>query len=177
MNRRRCPGNLEGQIAAAVVCRVVAMPNDLPMVRRFDPRLPAARRAGCNGPNTDPGPVPGCDTDIAFTPLTRPSRWIASGQLTSRRLGLFPAKPMLVASDFTGHRCLHLRAGFLDSATRPCSSLGNRAPRPAADGPRFTVPQGISLWGRLFDEGPMLSLGLALEDALGVAGRRPPMAP
>ena len=126
--------------------------------------------------DADPGPVPDCDADIAFAPLTRPSRWIASGQLTSRRLGPFATGPILVASNFTGHPCLHLRAGFLDSATRPCSSLGNRAPQPAADGPRFTVPQGISLWGRLFDEGPMLSLSLALEGALGVAGRRPAMA-
>jgi hypothetical protein len=35
------------------------------------------------------------------------------------------------------------------------------------------VPQGISLWGRLFDEGPILTLGMALEKLLDVAGRRP----
>ena len=91
-------------------------------------------------------------------------------------VGPFAIGPMLVASNFTGHPCLHLRAGFLDSPTRPRGSLGNRAPAPAADGPAFTVPQGISLWGGLFDEGPLLSLGLALEAALGVAGHRPPMA-
>ena len=91
-------------------------------------------------------------------------------------VGPFMTGPMLVASNFTGHPCLHLRAGFIRSPTRPRSSLGNRSPVPAADGPRFTVPQGISLWGRLFDEGPILNLGMALESALGVAGRRPPMA-
>ena len=43
-------------------------------------------------------------------------------------------------------------------------------------GQTFRVPQGISLWGRLFDEGPILSLGLALERALGVAAERPTFA-
>ncbi len=38
---------------------------------------------------------------------------------------------------------------------------------------KFNVPQGISLWGQLFDEGPLLNLGMALEHKLGVAARRP----
>ncbi len=92
-------------------------------------------------------------------------------------IGPFMTGPMLVASNFTGHPCLHLRAGFIRTATRPDRTLLRGAPAPAgeaaADGPQFEVPQGISLWGRLFDEGRLCRLGMALEAALGVAERRP----
>ncbi len=94
-------------------------------------------------------------------------------------VGPFMTGPMLVASNFTGHPCLHLRAGFIDSPTRGKASLGSgklSTGEAAQAGPTFTVPQGMSLWGRLFEEGPILNLGMALESALGVAGRRPPMA-
>ena len=40
-------------------------------------------------------------------------------------IGPFMTGPMLVASNFTGHPCLHLRAGFLDLATRGEASLGS----------------------------------------------------
>ena len=79
------------------------------------------------------------------------------------------------ASNFTGHPCLHLRAGFLHSGTRHRGTLGARAPM-IAPGPAFLVPQGISLWGRLFDEQAVLRVGLALERRLAVADRRPTLA-
>jgi len=91
-------------------------------------------------------------------------------------IGPFMTGPMLVASNFTGHPCLPLRAGFLDLGTRSAASLGAgklTAGEPDQTGPLFRVPQGISLWGRLFAEGPLLNLGMALERALGVASRRP----
>jgi Asp-tRNA(Asn)/Glu-tRNA(Gln) amidotransferase A subunit family amidase len=90
-------------------------------------------------------------------------------------IGPFMTGPMLIASNYTGHPCLHLRAGFLQEGTRSPASLGSGklTVGTAAEGRTFTVPQGISLWGRLFDEGPMLNVGLALERALGVADRRP----
>jgi Asp-tRNA(Asn)/Glu-tRNA(Gln) amidotransferase A subunit family amidase len=91
-------------------------------------------------------------------------------------IGPFMTGPMLIASNFTGHPCLHLRAGFLETGTRGMASLGAGKitfAGPDDSGRRFTVPQGISLWGRLFDEGPLLNLGMALERELGVAGRRP----
>ncbi|MBK5928605.1 amidase [Rhodobaculum claviforme] len=93
-------------------------------------------------------------------------------------VGPFMTGPMLVASNFTGHPCLHLRAGFIDSPTRGKASLGSGklSTGEAADGPTHTVPQGISLWGGLFDEGAVLALGMALEAALDVADRRPPIA-
>ncbi len=93
-------------------------------------------------------------------------------------VGPFMTGPMLVASNFTGHPCLHLRAGFLNVGTRGKSSLGSGTLNLGEEdeGQTFTVPQGISLWGRLFDEGPILNLGMALENALGVSGRRPTFA-
>ena len=95
-------------------------------------------------------------------------------------IGPWAPGPMLVASNFTGHPCLHLRAGFLESATRSDPSLeGGRLDIGSAgeDTRPHEVPQGISLWGPLFDEGRLLNLGMALEAELGVAGRRPDLAP
>ncbi|MBC7735651.1 MAG: amidase [Candidatus Saccharibacteria bacterium] len=91
-------------------------------------------------------------------------------------IGPFMTGPMLIASNFTGHPCLHLRAGFEDLGTRsPASLASGKLTTGDADtgGKTYTVPQGISLWGRLFDEGPILNLGMALERALAVADRRP----
>lgn len=91
-------------------------------------------------------------------------------------IGPFMTGPMLIASNFTGHPCLHLRAGFLDVATRGAASLGSgklTTGEPGAAGRTFKVPQGVSLWGRLFEEGSILNLGMALEKELGVAAVRP----
>ncbi len=91
-------------------------------------------------------------------------------------IGPFSTGPMLVASNFTGHPCLHLRAGFIDSATRGAASLASGKLETGAAGAEihtFRVPQGISLWGRLFEEGTILRLGLALERVLDVAAERP----
>ena len=91
-------------------------------------------------------------------------------------IGPFMTGPMLIATNFTGHPCLHLRAGFSELATRGMASLGSgklTTGEPGANGRTFTVPQGISLWGRLFEEGPILNLGMALERELGVAAVRP----
>lgn len=90
-------------------------------------------------------------------------------------IGPFMTGPMLVASNFTGHPCLHLRAGFEELGTRSPASLGagKLTVGEAQEGPRFTVPQGISLWGGLFREGRLLNLGQALERELNVAHLRP----
>jgi Asp-tRNA(Asn)/Glu-tRNA(Gln) amidotransferase A subunit family amidase len=91
-------------------------------------------------------------------------------------IGPFMTGPMLIASNFTGHPCLHLRAGFLHLATRGAASLGSgklTTGEPDAAGRTFKVPQGVSLWGRLFEEGPILNLGMALEKELGIAAIRP----
>jgi len=91
-------------------------------------------------------------------------------------IGPFMTGPMLIASNYTGHPCLHLRAGFENLGTRSPASLGSgKLTTGEADssGRTFSVPQGISLWGRLFDEGPILNLGMALERELAVADLRP----
>jgi Asp-tRNA(Asn)/Glu-tRNA(Gln) amidotransferase A subunit family amidase len=73
--------------------------------------------------------------------------------------------PMLTITNFTGHPCLVLPAGFIETPTRDGTAGGAT---------HHTVPHGISLWGRLFDEGTILAIGSALEGEFDVAGRRPP---
>jgi Asp-tRNA(Asn)/Glu-tRNA(Gln) amidotransferase A subunit family amidase len=94
-------------------------------------------------------------------------------------IGPFMTGPMLVASNFTGHPCLHLRAGFRRVGTRADPSLaeGRLEPGKESETARlFEAPQGISLWAGLFDEGRLCNLGMALEGMLGVAERRPTFA-
>ena len=80
--------------------------------------------------------------------------------------------PILRLTNLTGHPCLTLRAGFFESPTR----AGGPAAQSAAAGttPKYAVPDGITLWGRLFEDGRLLNLGLALERRFDVARRRPP---
>jgi Asp-tRNA(Asn)/Glu-tRNA(Gln) amidotransferase A subunit family amidase len=81
---------------------------------------------------------------------------------------------MLTISNFTGHPSLTLRAGFIEVG----EARSDWAPDPAHPLPRFSpkrrVPHGITLIGRLFDEGTLGRAGVALERAFGVAGERPP---
>jgi Asp-tRNA(Asn)/Glu-tRNA(Gln) amidotransferase A subunit family amidase len=81
---------------------------------------------------------------------------------------------MLTISNFTGHPSLTFRAGFVEVA----EARSDWAPDPANPLPKFKpprrVPHGITLIGRLFDEGTVGRAGLAFERALGVAGERPP---
>ena len=81
---------------------------------------------------------------------------------------------MLTITNFTGHPSLTLRAGFVEVSR----ARTDWAPDPSMPLPNFSpprkVPHGVTLIGRLFDEGTMASAGLALERTLGVAGERPP---
>ncbi|MEZ6233694.1 MAG: amidase [Phycisphaerales bacterium] len=61
---------------------------------------------------------------------------------------------MLLVTNFTGHPCVVLRAGFRDAQT----------------------PHGVSLWGHLDDEGTILALAHAMEQRLGVWEVRPTLA-
>src|SRR5262249_17387332 len=81
---------------------------------------------------------------------------------------------MLTISNFTGHPSLTLRAGFI-SITEARSDWAPDPSRPLAhfDSPR-RVPHSVTLIGRLFDEGTLGRVGLALERSLGVADERPP---
>jgi Asp-tRNA(Asn)/Glu-tRNA(Gln) amidotransferase A subunit family amidase len=81
---------------------------------------------------------------------------------------------MLTLSNFTGHPSLTLRAGFVHVS----EARSDWAPDPKHPLPKFSpprrVPHGVTLLGRLFDEGTVARAGLALERAFGVAGERPP---
>jgi Asp-tRNA(Asn)/Glu-tRNA(Gln) amidotransferase A subunit family amidase len=80
---------------------------------------------------------------------------------------------MLVVTNFTGHPSLTLRAGFVEvQQARSDWAPDPEHPLPTFSSPR-RVPHGITLIGRLFDEGTLGSAGIALEPALGVAGERP----
>ena len=94
-------------------------------------------------------------------------------------IGPFKIDEMLVNTNFTGHPCLLLRAGFAQSKSRGAASLGDgklSAGDESAENDRvYEVPHGISLWGRLFDEGLLCNLGMALETELNVCSQRPPL--
>jgi len=81
---------------------------------------------------------------------------------------------MLTITNFTGHPSLTLRAGFVEvSKARSDWAPDPNHPLPTFSTPR-RVPHGITLIGRLFDEGTLGSAGLALERRLGVMDERPP---
>jgi Asp-tRNA(Asn)/Glu-tRNA(Gln) amidotransferase A subunit family amidase len=79
----------------------------------------------------------------------------------------------LVITNLTGHPSLTLRAGFV----RVSEARSDWAPDPAHPLPRFSpprrVPYGVTLVGRLFEEGTVARAGLALERAFGVSAERP----
>jgi Asp-tRNA(Asn)/Glu-tRNA(Gln) amidotransferase A subunit family amidase len=81
---------------------------------------------------------------------------------------------MLTISNFTGHPSLTLRTGTVEvRQARSDWAPDSRHPLPTFATPR-RVPHGVTLIGRLFDEGTIASAGLALEKAAKVAGLRPP---
>src|ERR1017187_6956957 len=81
---------------------------------------------------------------------------------------------MLTIGNFTGHPSLTFRAGFVEVG----EARSDWAPDPANPLPKFSpprrVPHGVTLIGRLFDEGTLARAGLAFERALNVAVERPP---
>jgi Asp-tRNA(Asn)/Glu-tRNA(Gln) amidotransferase A subunit family amidase len=81
---------------------------------------------------------------------------------------------MLTITNFTGHPSLTLRAGFVEVS----QARSDWAPDPQNPLPKFSpprrVPHGITLIGRLFDEGTVGQAGLALERSFSVVGERPP---
>jgi Asp-tRNA(Asn)/Glu-tRNA(Gln) amidotransferase A subunit family amidase len=81
---------------------------------------------------------------------------------------------MLTITNFTGHPSLTLRAGFVEiSEARSDWAPDPKHPLPKFNPPR-RVPHGVTLIGRLFDEGTLCEAGIALEKAFNVATQRPP---
>jgi Asp-tRNA(Asn)/Glu-tRNA(Gln) amidotransferase A subunit family amidase len=81
---------------------------------------------------------------------------------------------MLNIANFTGHPSLTLRTGFVNVS----EARSDWAPDPKNPLPRFNpprrVPHGVTLLGRLFEEGTVARAGLAIERAFPVATERPP---
>jgi len=79
----------------------------------------------------------------------------------------------LTISNFTGHPSLTLRAGFVEVS----EARSDWAPDPANPLPKFNpprrVPHGITILGRLFEDGLLGRVGIALEREFGVANERP----
>ncbi|MGB8636342.1 MAG: amidase, partial [Rhodanobacteraceae bacterium] len=80
---------------------------------------------------------------------------------------------MLIISNNTGQPSLTLRTGFVHvSQARSDWAPDSAHPLPRFDPPR-RVPHGVTLIGRLFEEGVIARVGLALERELKVAAERP----
>jgi Asp-tRNA(Asn)/Glu-tRNA(Gln) amidotransferase A subunit family amidase len=81
---------------------------------------------------------------------------------------------MLTITNNTGHPSLTLRAGFVEVG----EARSDWAPDPKHPLPKFSpprrVPHGVTLIGRLFEEGTLAQAGMALEREFGVAGEHPP---
>ena len=81
---------------------------------------------------------------------------------------------MLVITNCTGHPSLTLRAGFVEVS----EARSDWAPDPKNPLPKFSpprrVPHGVTLIGRLFDEGRLAEAGLALEKEFAVVSENPP---
>lgn len=81
---------------------------------------------------------------------------------------------MLTISNHTGHPSITIRAGFVEVS----EARSDWAPDPQHRLPKFLsprrVPHGVTLLGRLFEEGTLGQIGIVLERALHVANERPP---
>ncbi len=81
---------------------------------------------------------------------------------------------MLTITNFTGQPSLTLRAGFVEVS----EARSDWAPDPAHPLPKFSaprrVPHGVTLIGRLFEEGTLGEAGMALEKMFAVDSERPP---
>jgi len=102
------------------------------------------------------------------------SRWRESSPTWTCCWCLPCATSFLVITNFTGHPSLTLRAGFVEVS----EARSDWAPDPKNPLPKFApprrVPYGVTLVGRLFEEGKMAEAGIAMERAFGVSGDRPP---
>ncbi len=81
---------------------------------------------------------------------------------------------ILVITNNTGHPSLTLRAGFVEIS----EARSDWAPDPQHPLPKFSpprrVPHGVTLIGKLFNEGTLCQVGVVLERAFAVASERPP---
>ena len=80
---------------------------------------------------------------------------------------------ILTITNHTGHPSLTFRAGFVEVA----EARTDWAPDPSRKVPKFSpprrVPHGVTLIGRLYEEGTLGRAGIVLERAFGVSNQRP----
>ena len=141
--RRQMLENLGGQIASALARRKIRLENSMPAASRFDPRPPNFRTPAPQGPLrfTRPAwrPLPSDEQDIAFASLGELAAWIASGELTSRRLTEIYLKridalgPKLECFAFVAHKRAFAEADAADALLRGGVHLG----------PLHGVPYGL----------------------------------
>ena len=120
--------------------------------------------------------TPGAALPLLENPSQDHSEPLGQGASRAPDLLLVPSlrDEMLTLTNFTGHPSLTLRAGFVEVS----QARSDWAPDPAHPLPTFNpprrVPHGITLIGRLFDEGTLATVGVAFEQAFNVASQRPP---
>ena len=81
---------------------------------------------------------------------------------------------MLTISNQTGHPSLTLRTGSVAVSEARSDWAPDPKNPPARFDPPRQVPYGVTLIGRLFDEGTIARVGMAMERAADVARQRPP---
>jgi Asp-tRNA(Asn)/Glu-tRNA(Gln) amidotransferase A subunit family amidase len=115
---------------------------------------------------------------VDFVQADRLRRKVAEmmgGVMSKVELLLVPSlrNEMLIISNHTGHPSLTLRTGFVNvKEARSDWAPDPQNPLPTFDPPR-RVPHGVTLIGRLFDEGTIARVGMALERAADVMKERP----
>jgi Asp-tRNA(Asn)/Glu-tRNA(Gln) amidotransferase A subunit family amidase len=115
---------------------------------------------------------------VDFVQADRMRRKVASmmaGVMSKVDLLLVPSlrNEMLIISNNTGHPSLTLRTGFVNISEARSDWAPDPNNPPAKFDPPRRVPHGVTLIGRLFDEGTIVRAGVALERAFGVAAERP----
>ncbi len=95
------------------------------------------------------------------------------------------ASSLCLITNMTGHPSLTVRDGFMTRRRGGRGGAGGGdgggavsapASQPAASQPSVRSPTGLTLLGRLYDEGTLCRVGIALERELDVWRERPPLA-
>jgi len=80
---------------------------------------------------------------------------------------------ILTITNHTGHPSLTFRAGFVEVS----EARSDWAPDPSRPIPKFSparrVPHGVTLIGKLFEEGTIGRVGIAMEREFAVVDERP----
>lgn len=81
--------------------------------------------------------------------------------------------PMSLITNFTGHPAMTIRAGFVHTETRRDGIGGDLDFDGPASRKVYEVPNSLTIWGPLYEDGRVSSIGIALEKVFGLVARRP----